>query len=117
MTTQPLTTRHLDAFGYDSTLNLARFIFNRAHRLLPQYDGFLDGKENVRLIRVVVDPAEGLSTFSRYEPGDVLLAWDEWFQHPYGYVANTVAYCPRVRWNVGMIRAAYDEIPDEDVAA
>lgn len=108
-TTPALTTAHVARLGAESVTNLARLVFRRAHREHRQYDGFLAAKPNVRLVEVTRDPSEALGTFSRYLPGDVLLAWDE-PASSWCAPARTTAFCPRVGWAVAMLPGTFEEV-------
>lgn len=104
-----LTQEHLDRLGTESVMNLARLAFKRSHREYRQYDGWLEQKDDVRLIVVTRDPHPAHGTFSRYEVGDVLLAWTAWDRRAYGFVPETTAFCPRVGWNVAMTAGCFTD--------
>jgi hypothetical protein len=99
-TSPVFTTEHLNRLGAEHVANLARLAFRRQHRQHRQYDGYLDEKYEVALLVITHDPAPAAETFSRYEVGDVVIAWrdkgGEW-----------TAFCPRVGWNVQMSPGCY----------
>lgn len=101
-----LTLADVDRIGADSVRHLAELVFRAKHRDLPQYAGWFARQHEVALLAVTSDPHIGWDTFSRYEAGDVVVAWrDRWVG--WGRVPEWVAYCPRVGWNVQMTPGSY----------
>lgn len=87
-------------------------LFEQAHADHPQYDGWTDSA----VAQVVVNRLNGGGTsFTRAEPGDVVLVKRKWVGFGLNSRFEVTAYCPRVGWNVAIRDYDVRDLTDSDL--